>query len=238
MRNAGDGTPGGSSGRRQRAAEPPAAARPAGNGGASLFTPAYRVRHPAAVPGAGGQATTPRDGGYGYDASPYQGTDYSDGSSSYSVTRRRRLQLDDRRRGRFWLAGGWPFRIRIGWTRGEQRHPGFRSGAGRTAAQLSAGTVRGLEPGSRSAVPRAGRARPWRLRARARRGCWPRRRLRRTSSTRTTRCLRSRIRCGHRRPRRLRLRRLDVVLTAERALAGQAARAGRWSGCWTEPGGG
>ena len=34
MRNAGDGVPGGSSGRRQRAAEPPAAARPAGNGGA------------------------------------------------------------------------------------------------------------------------------------------------------------------------------------------------------------
>lgn len=84
MRNAGDGMPGGSSGRRQRAAEPPAAARPAGNGGASLFTPAYRVRHPAPVPGAGGQATTPREGGYGYDASPYQGTDYSDGSSGYS----------------------------------------------------------------------------------------------------------------------------------------------------------
>ncbi|HXS63676.1 MAG TPA: hypothetical protein VN767_12570 [Streptosporangiaceae bacterium] len=94
MRNAGDGMPGGSSGRRQRAAEPSAAARPAG--GASLFTPAYRVRHPATVPG-GGQVTTQRDGGYGYDAgsgapgsgyawpqesqsaSSYQGTGYSDG---------------------------------------------------------------------------------------------------------------------------------------------------------------
>ncbi|HET7016964.1 MAG TPA: hypothetical protein VFI65_23775 [Streptosporangiaceae bacterium] len=96
MRNAGDGMPGGSSGRRQRAAEPSATGRPAGNGGASLFTPAYRVRHPATVPG-GGQATTQRDGGYGYEAgagapgagyawpqegqsaSSYQGADYSDG---------------------------------------------------------------------------------------------------------------------------------------------------------------
>lgn len=54
MRNAGDGTPGGSSGRRQRVAAAPPAARPAGNGGASLFTPAYRVRH-AAVPSQAGQ---------------------------------------------------------------------------------------------------------------------------------------------------------------------------------------
>jgi hypothetical protein len=97
MRNAGDGVPGGSSGRRQRAAEPSAAARPAGNGGASLFTPAYRVRHPATVPG-GGQAPAQRDGSYGYDSGsgapgsgyawPQEGqpssayqqeTDYSDG---------------------------------------------------------------------------------------------------------------------------------------------------------------
>jgi hypothetical protein len=91
MRNAGDGTPGGPSGRRQRAAESSAAARPAGNGGASLFTPAYRVRHPATVPG-GGQTATQRDGsGYGYDAwpqegqsaSPYQESGYSDGGSGY-----------------------------------------------------------------------------------------------------------------------------------------------------------
>jgi hypothetical protein len=41
------------------------------------------VRHPAAVPGAGGQANTPRDGGYGYDASSYQGADYSDGGPGY-----------------------------------------------------------------------------------------------------------------------------------------------------------
>lgn len=85
MRNAGEGVPGGSSGRRQRAAEPPAAARTAGNGGASLFTPAYRVRHPATVPGAGGQPTTQRDGGYGYDASPYQGADYSAGGEGYGT---------------------------------------------------------------------------------------------------------------------------------------------------------
>src|SRR5262245_15690777 len=53
MRNAGDRTPGGSAGRRQRAAAPETSSRPGGNGGASLFTPAYRVSH-----GAPGSQTT------------------------------------------------------------------------------------------------------------------------------------------------------------------------------------
>ncbi|HET9898118.1 MAG TPA: hypothetical protein VFQ44_24580 [Streptosporangiaceae bacterium] len=72
MRNAGDGVPGGSSGRRQRVTVPPETARPTGNGGASLFTPAYRVRH-AAVPSQGSQdrlsvgSGNLRDGG-GYSA--------------------------------------------------------------------------------------------------------------------------------------------------------------------------
>lgn len=65
--------------------------RPAGNGGASLFTPAYRVRHPAAVPGSGQTATQRDSGGYGYDAWPqegqsgsaYQETGYSDSGSGY-----------------------------------------------------------------------------------------------------------------------------------------------------------
>lgn len=63
MRNAGDGTPGGSTGRRQRATAPAASGRPAGNGGASLFTPAYRVRHAASVP----SSPAPRAGDANYE---------------------------------------------------------------------------------------------------------------------------------------------------------------------------
>ena len=63
MRNAGDGTTGGSTGRRQRPTAPAATGRPAGNGSASLFTPAYRVRHPAPVP----SATAPRAGDPDYE---------------------------------------------------------------------------------------------------------------------------------------------------------------------------
>ncbi|MHB1433093.1 MAG: hypothetical protein ACYCVZ_13360, partial [Streptosporangiaceae bacterium] len=52
MRNAGDRVPGGSAGRRSRAAAGPADHAAAGSPGASLFTPAYRVSH--AAPEAGG----------------------------------------------------------------------------------------------------------------------------------------------------------------------------------------
>ncbi|HUC57376.1 MAG TPA: hypothetical protein VMA95_08240, partial [Streptosporangiaceae bacterium] len=58
MRNAGEGRPsagGANTGAgRRRAAGPASTARPGGNGGASLFTPAYRVRHAAPVPSAAG----------------------------------------------------------------------------------------------------------------------------------------------------------------------------------------
>jgi hypothetical protein len=45
MRNGGDRVPSGTSGRRHRATGPEAPARTGGNGGASLFTPAYRASH-------------------------------------------------------------------------------------------------------------------------------------------------------------------------------------------------
>lgn len=51
MRNAGDRSPGGSTGRRQRAVAPDAPGRASGNGG-SLFTPAYRVNRPGSAPAA------------------------------------------------------------------------------------------------------------------------------------------------------------------------------------------
>src|ERR1022692_4956355 len=47
MRNGGDRVPSGTSGRRHRATGPEAPARTGGNGGASLFTPAYRASHAA-----------------------------------------------------------------------------------------------------------------------------------------------------------------------------------------------
>src|SRR5579875_3293023 len=55
MRDAGERASGGSSGRRQRPPLPGAPQRAGGNGGASLFTPAYRVSH--AAPEAGGSRT-------------------------------------------------------------------------------------------------------------------------------------------------------------------------------------
>src|SRR5258708_8273419 len=72
MRNAGDGTPGGSTGRRQRVPAPAGTARPAGNGGASLFTPAYRVRH-ADAPSSPG---SPGDDGFGLPSQRASGADY------------------------------------------------------------------------------------------------------------------------------------------------------------------
>ncbi len=66
MRNAGDRSPSGSAGRRQRAAAPDASAPASGNGG-SLFTPAYRVNRPGSAPSeaaARGQAAGYGETGY------------------------------------------------------------------------------------------------------------------------------------------------------------------------------
>ncbi len=62
--------------RRQRVAAPAATVKPAGNGGASLFTPAYRVRHATAVQTQVGQgrlgAATPLTDTSGYDVATEQ----------------------------------------------------------------------------------------------------------------------------------------------------------------------
>src|SRR6266702_4103667 len=82
MRNAGERTPGGSAGRRQRrtpAEQPPPAA---GAGGASLFTPAYRVSHAAAGTrpvtrdGSGPAAPAGQDAGYSGTAADLPGSGY------------------------------------------------------------------------------------------------------------------------------------------------------------------
>src|SRR5580658_1659203 len=83
MRNAGEGTPSGGAGRRHRAAAPTVTPRSAGNGGASLFTPAYRVRHAAAIPSSAAQdgigMAAPRgvDADYDLAADGQAGTGYS-----------------------------------------------------------------------------------------------------------------------------------------------------------------
>lgn len=87
MRNAGEGTPGGSTSRRQRVSTP--AARPAGNGGASLFTPAYRVRH-ANAPDSPGSPSSPIDDGLGVyrwseldqPSTAYRQADYVSGAAN------------------------------------------------------------------------------------------------------------------------------------------------------------
>lgn len=58
MRNGGDRVPGGSTGRRHRAADPERPPRIGATGGASLFTPAYRASHPSAGPYPGDNGPT------------------------------------------------------------------------------------------------------------------------------------------------------------------------------------
>ncbi|MHB1595790.1 MAG: hypothetical protein ACYCO9_13105 [Streptosporangiaceae bacterium] len=74
MRNAGDRAPGGSAGRRSRAAAGPADQAAAGSPGPSLFTPAYRVSHAAPEASDFGQpyGAGPANGGDGTDARPYR----------------------------------------------------------------------------------------------------------------------------------------------------------------------
>src|ERR1700722_19449679 len=122
MRNAGEGTPGGPTGRRQRTAPPPAA-RPASNGGASLFTPAYRVRH-AAVPSQANVATS-RPGspdygvavddqatsGYSWSGVDQSGLDYQ--QADYADHGRSNWDSDEPASGYSWLTSdesgsGWP----------------------------------------------------------------------------------------------------------------------------------
>ncbi len=64
MRNAGDRAPGGSGGRRQRGASPETSSRAGGNGGASLFTPAYRVSHAGRAARTAGTGHDADDSGY------------------------------------------------------------------------------------------------------------------------------------------------------------------------------
>jgi hypothetical protein len=79
MRNAGEGPPGGSTGRRQRVPAQAGTGQPTANGGASLFTPAYRVRH-AAVP------SEPDQDGFGRAPSRSSGTDYGTDTTGQLTT--------------------------------------------------------------------------------------------------------------------------------------------------------
>ena len=114
MRNAGDRAPGGSAGRRSRAAAVPAEHIAAGSPGASLFTPAYRVSH--AAPDAGGfgqpygagQATGPDSAAarpYRYPWEEPETDDDGTGASAPSRTGDGSADWDDDYPGYSWLIG-------------------------------------------------------------------------------------------------------------------------------------
>lgn len=103
MRNAGDRSPGGSSGRRQRAGAPDTPARASGNGG-SLFTPAYRVNRPGSASGDAsprGQAAGYGEAGYANAETGYSWGDDNAASPSGAGSY---LGGDDPAGG----ASGWP----------------------------------------------------------------------------------------------------------------------------------
>jgi hypothetical protein len=90
MRNAGDGPPGGSTGRRHRVPTSAGTARstgpasptsPTGNAGASLFTPAYRVRHADAP--SSPTLNSPADYGAGQQSGGYRWSELDQPSASY-----------------------------------------------------------------------------------------------------------------------------------------------------------
>lgn len=101
MRNAGDRSPSGSTGRRQRAVASDAPGRASGNGG-SLFVPAYRVNRPGSAPGesaphGAADGTAYAQAGAGYDWADDNATHSTSAAAGY-------LDGDD-------LAGGgsdWP----------------------------------------------------------------------------------------------------------------------------------
>ena len=110
MRNAGERTPGGSSGRRQRGAsaeQPPPAG---GTGGASLFTPAYRVSHAAAgthqVARDGSAPGIPADQDPGYRGAesgpPGSGYPWSDSESAQPGTGYQQAGYDAAANGPAW----------------------------------------------------------------------------------------------------------------------------------------
>jgi hypothetical protein len=161
MRNAGERTPGGSSGRRQRGAsaeQPPAG----GTGGASLFTPAYRVNHAAAGTrpvtrdGSDQSPSADPDAGYRGNPSDLPGSGYpwADSESGqprasyqhggYDAASGPAWPDDDLGAGYLWAteypaAGAWP----------GADHPG----GGPARGAMASNAVRGLPPAPGDSLP-------------------------------------------------------------------------------------
>ncbi|HVB46642.1 MAG TPA: hypothetical protein VNF47_28585 [Streptosporangiaceae bacterium] len=159
MRNAGDGVPGGSSSRRQRSAAAAPPARPGGNGGASLFTPAYRVRHAAAGTRPLGQSASDPAGQRGrtadYDRPEADRSGYSWAESSQPLPRYRQSGYDRGDGGPGWpeddLPGGYSWAADTPddadpWSAGGPSGLGY-------AQRPVPNAVRGLPPGPDEPLP-------------------------------------------------------------------------------------
>jgi hypothetical protein len=160
MRNAGDRTPGGSGGPRQRAPGQQGPARSGGNGSPSLFTPAYRVSHAAtgSVPVTSGDSG-PDDGqgdsyrpGPGHSASGYG---WADAEADQSMIDYQRSGYEGSNR-----SAGWPGDQDSGrlWPdNGQSESDPVWAAAGRAdsapAAPQVSNAVRGFPPAPGDSLP-------------------------------------------------------------------------------------
>src|SRR5712691_8705616 len=141
MRNAGDRMPGGSASRRHRAQSPeqssPQSSPTAGAGGASLFTPAYRVSHTA-----GGTRPVRQDGYGRADDLPGQGYSWSDSEPGQPP-------MGYQQSG-YGAEGGpaWPDDAGYGWAESQAADawPGFGGLDRAASAQPRSNAVRGFPP--------------------------------------------------------------------------------------------
>src|ERR1022692_761251 len=160
MRNAGDRVPGGSSGRRQRgaSAEPPP---PAGaTGGASLFTPAYRVNHAATgtrpVSRDGSGPPDGQDTGYRGTASDLPGSGYpwADSESGQPGNGYQHGGYDAEAGGPAWpdddLGAGYLWASEYP---ASDAWPGAGPGGGVARAATASNAVRGFSPAPGESLP-------------------------------------------------------------------------------------
>jgi len=151
MRNAGDRTPGGSAGRRHRSRPPEQPAPSGGTGGASLFTPAYRVsRAPAGTQPAGHDTAdsgspAPATSGYGSGDRPGPGYSWPESVQDEAGTGYRRPAWSDD-----------PLSADYGWSDDAQAAdawPGSAAPGRETAVQPRGNAVRGFPPAPGEPLP-------------------------------------------------------------------------------------
>jgi hypothetical protein len=154
MRNAGDRAPGGSGGRRGRPRAPEQASPAETAGGASLFTPAYRVSNSRTGTRPAGDAPAPAAGPSGYGGADLPGAGYSRPDSEPDQAR-----TGHRPPGYDYESGpGWdndPLAVQYGWA--DDAHaetwPGSAAAVRETAVQPRGNAVRGFPPAPGEPLP-------------------------------------------------------------------------------------